>query len=142
MITSRVSAIDGFGKLIADVERRATRGLNDAAHVAAATFAERASGIPGSDPVVIPAQGIHDGFRSGIRARGPLWRVFDKGSLGKRTSQLKRPGQRKQTWTVRRGGTEYQAHRHDTDGKGIRARDISNPARAAGRRILIRSIRG
>lgn len=140
MITSRVSAIDDFGRVIDEVERRSTRALNDAARAAAQTFEERAAGIPGSEITVIPAHGTHNGFAAGIRARGPLWRIFDKGSLGKRTARLKR-NRRKDSWTVKRGDGEHTADRRDVDGKGIAARNISNPARTAGRKALIRGIR-
>ena len=90
----------------------------------------------------IPAHGTANGFASGIKGRNPLWRIYDKGTLGKRTAALKGRNRRKDTWTVKRGGSEYEARRRsDTSGKGISARNISNAARTAGRKALTAALR-
>lgn len=138
MITSTIRTFDYLPRLTLELERRTVRALNAAAAAGAAVANERATGITSFS--VIPAERGPEGFVSAIRARNPIWRVFDKGSLGKRTARLKRD-RRKDSWQVTRRGTTYTAHRGDIDGKGIAPRSISNPARTAGRAALLAAIR-
>lgn len=138
MITSTVQVHDSFGEINVAIDRKTVRGLNDAAR-AAADVAEQKSGNI-AEWNVIPAHGTANGFASGIKASNPLPNVFDKGSLGKRTARLKDP-RRKEDWrVVRKGSNPYTAHRRDVAGKGVAARNIRNPARTAGRKILNASV--
>ena len=139
MITSRIRTFETFPQLTAHVEELTMRALAQAAEAGKAAADERAQGIT-EFSVVVPRR-TADGFASGIRARNPIWRVFDKGSLGKRTARLKRPNLRKDSWKVSRRGSTYEAHRGDTAGEGVAPRTISNPARTAGRRALLAAIR-
>lgn len=134
MITSTVVVHDRGNTINQLLDRKIVRALNAAA-VAAANVANEKSGNVG-DWAVVPAHGTFNGYESGIRADSPLWHVFDKGSLGKRTARLKQ-NRRKAEWrVVRRGANPYVAHRRDIQGKGVDARHISNPARTAGRKAL------
>lgn len=140
MITSEVRIFDHFARIDAAIEEKTRRALNAAARRGQAVANEKAGNVGPFD--IKPAHPIFQGFASGIRGRNPLWRIFDHGSLGKRRRGLKRD-RRKSSWTVHRevGGVghvqEYEAHRQDVSGKGITPRDISNPARRAGRKELI-----
>lgn len=134
MITSTVKVHDGFGEINAAMDAKIVAGLNAAAHTAAQIAEEKAGNVSKFD--VITAHGTANGFASGIRASSRLVNVFNKGSLGKRVAALKPPARRKDFWTVKRGENPYTAHRLDTTGKGVAARDIFNPARTAGRKIL------
>lgn len=138
MITSTIRTFDHFPQLTAEIEARTIRALDEAA-TAGAAVANAASERIRTTFSVIPAQASVDGFASGIKARNPIWRVFDKGSLGKRHARLKQD-RRKDVWPVDRRGSEYTAHRGDTTGKGIEPYNISTPARAAGRRALLNGI--
>lgn len=140
MITSSVTIHDGFGELGEMIDRASVAALNEAA-AAGRAVAEQHSAGTGTDWAVVPAHGSFNGFVSGLRANNPIWRVFNKGSLGKRTAALKEPGRRKDYWTVSRGSNPYTAVRHDVSGKGVSAKNISNPARTVGRRILIERLR-
>lgn len=145
MITSTVKVLDDFGRIDEMIDRKTVAALNDAAHAAAGVAEEKAhteSGKEISTFDVIPAHGTGNGFASGIKGRNPLWRIYDKGTLGKRTAALKGRNRRKDTWTVKRAGSEYEARRRsDTSGKGISARNISNAARTAGRKALTAALR-
>ena len=144
MITSTVQAHDQFGRVDAILDQELVRSLNIAARAAAAVAEERARTANGkqiSTFQTIAAHGTANGYASGVKGRNPLWRVYDKGTLGKRSAGLKGRNRRKGTWTVNRRGSEYQAHRRDTAGKGIAGLNISNAARTAGRKTLIAAIR-
>jgi hypothetical protein len=146
VITSTVKTHDQLGRIDELLDRKTTSALNTAARAAAAVADERAHTEAGkqiSTFQVIPAHGTANGFASGIKGRNPLWRVYDKGTLGKRRAQLKGRNRRKTSWTVKRNGSEYEAHRNPDalNGKGISARNISNAARTAGRKALITSLR-
>lgn len=143
MITSTIKTFERFPELTAEVEALTLRALEEAAKDGQAVADERADGVTTFN--VIPAHRTATGFASGLRARNSIWRVFDKGSLGKRGARLKRPNLRAAAWTVRPGESNrsgpYTAHRGDVEGKGIAARQISNPARTAGRHALIEALR-
>lgn len=141
MIKSRVDVTDRFAQVTLEIERRTIRALNAAA-VEAAKVADRQANTPKPIArfVVIPARNIGDGFRSAVKA-GPLARIFDHGSLGKRDAKLKqqRP---KPSWQVNRGTNPYLARRGDTSDEGIEPRKILTPARKAGRAVLLSRLRG
>lgn len=142
MITSSVKVLDqGVGALQAEIDRRTVTALNAAAREGARVANERAKTTNGKQVgmfQVIPAAGSWDGFSAGIKSYNPLWRIYDKGTLGKRTAALKKP-RRKTTWEVKRAkdAAAYQAQRGDVGGKGIDPAHISNAARTAGRKTLI-----
>jgi hypothetical protein len=137
MITSTIRTFDHFPQLTAEIEARTVRALDHAASAGAAVA--NAAGERISTFIVVPAHPTGQGFASGIRARNPLWRIFDKGSLGKRHARLKKD-RRMDEWMVNRGGSPYTASRGDTTGKGVEPRNISTPARTAGRRALLDGI--
>lgn len=145
MITSRVSLHDeGFARLDAEIDRRTIDALNAAAADGARVANERAKTKNGKQVGmfhVVPAYGSYDGFAAGIKSHNPLWRIFDKGTLGKRRAATKRP--RKTSWEVARAedSQPYEAHRGDIDGKGIDPSHISNAARTAGRKTLLGTLR-
>lgn len=145
MITSSVKVLDqGVGALQSEIDRRTVTALNAAAREGARVANERAKTTNGKQIgvfQVIPASGSWDGFSSGIKSYNPLWRIYDKGTLGKRTAALKKP-RRKTSWQVTRAkdSAPYEAHRGDVDGKGIGPSHISNRARTAGRRTLIQTL--
>lgn len=139
MIRSTVNAFPHFGELAAKIERRSIQALEQAAHAGAQAANQQASGI--TDFHVTTVDRDFAGYTVGIRAKNPIWRVFDKGSLGNRVARLKRE-RRKDSWQVTRKGTTYTAHRRSTDTGGVKARNISNPARTAGRRALLAAIQG
>lgn len=132
MISSTITVFENLDGVNDAVDALTKRAL-DAAARAGAQAAEEKTGNVG-DWRVLPARGTYNGFASGIKADTPLWRVFDKGSLGKRTARLK-DSRRKPEWQVNRGTNPYVAHRRSSDG-GVAARNISNPARTAGRKAL------
>lgn len=138
MITARVNVFADFPAITAELEARTVRACDEAAVAGRSVAEAQAEGI--SDVLIVATHPTADGFRSGIKFTKHQWLVFDKGSLGKRTARLKRPNSRKESWRVRRGTNPYTAHRRDVTGKGIAARNISNPARAAGRKALIAGI--
>jgi hypothetical protein len=141
MITSTVKTFDMFPELTVRIEELELHALNEAAKTAAAVASERATGITEFHP--IPAGRTAEGYASGIRAKNPIWRVFDKGSLAKRTVPLKRD-RRKAEWPVRPGKADrsgYEAHRRTPISGGVDPKDISNPARRAGRKALIAALR-
>lgn len=137
MITSRVEINDHFDKITIEIERRAVAALNAAATEAAQVADARANTpTPIARFQALPAMNIGDGYASGVKA-GPLTRIFDHGSLGKRDKKLKRL-RTTASWQVTRGTNPYTATRSDyLDGKGIAPRGILNAARTAGRRVLI-----
>lgn len=139
MITSRIRTYDTFPRLTEEITRRTIRAL-DAAAAAGATVASAAAGPKISTFRIIPAHPIGEGFASGIKANNPLFRIFDHGSLGKRNKRLKKDI-RKESWPVSRRGSDYTAHRRSTDTGGVAPRNITVPARIAGRRALLASIR-
>lgn len=136
MTVARVNVVDRFGEITLELERRAVAAL-DAAAAEAALVADRQANHPKpiAHVTVIPAHNIGNGYQSGVKL-GPLARIFDHGSLGKRNAALKRPGGRPE-WEVKRGENPYTAHRHDISGKGVGPRSILNTARKAGRKILV-----
>lgn len=139
---SRITLHDYFDRITDAVERKTLDALNAAAVAGAAEANRRAAAIGATHSFnVIAAAGSFDGYASGIKAGTPLWRVFDKGSLGKRGSTpLKGRNRRKPEWPVRQARRTYVAQRHDealtSPDKGLSALDISNPARTAGRKAL------
>lgn len=141
MTVARVNTFSFFPQLTAEIEARTLRALEDAAAVGKAVAEERANTPkPIAHFEVVPVRGIGDGFASGVKA-GPLTRIFDKGSLGKHSGELKRD--RRPSWEVKRGSNPYTASRSDDlSGKGVSPRRIITPARLAGRKALIAGIRG
>lgn len=139
MITSTVRSFDYFAEFTDEIEARTLAALEEAAGAARSVADERAQGI--STFSVVEPHRVAEGWASGISGANKKWRIFDKGSLGKRTAKLKRD-RRKDSWPVSRRGSTYEAHRRDVTGKGIAARNISNPARLAGRKKLLSGIRG
>lgn len=137
MITSRINVTENFEQASLELERRTVLAL-DAAAAEAARVADLRANTP--KPIahfaVIPAHNIGIGYASGVKA-GPLTRIFDHGSLGRRDKNLKRP-RAKPAWQVNRGANPYTAHRHDDlQGEGVAPRGILAAARKAGRAILI-----
>jgi len=144
-VTSRVDIRDHFDKVTELVERKTIKALNAAAQ-AGLPVAQKQSGSKDFEPQVIPAQGDWNGFSSGIRFRDRLINVYDHGSLGARGGRrLKQSGRRKASWPVVQKHRKYTAHRHpealvEAD-KGIKPRNITTPARTAGRRALLDALR-
>lgn len=139
-VTARVNVVDRIDQVTLALERRIVAAL-DAAAVEAARVAEEKANTP--RPIarfaVLRAHNIGDGYASGVKA-GPLTRIFDHGSLGRRDKALKRG--RKPAWEVNRGSNPYTAHRHDDlSGKGVAPRGILNAARRAGRAVLVDRLR-
>lgn len=137
MIRSTVTLTDRFPEITTEIRRRTIAAL-DAAAVAGAQEGDRRANTP--KPIarftVIPAHPTHEGFAAGVKV-GPLARIFDKGSLGKRRGALKRD-RRQPEWEVNRGANPYTARRHsDLEGKGVAPRHIFNAARTAGRKQLL-----
>jgi hypothetical protein len=139
--TARVSTFTFFPELTAQIEARTIRALEAAAATGKAVAEERANTPkPIAHFETVEVHSIGDGYASGLRA-GPLTRIFDKGSLGQHTGELKRG--RTPSWETSRGSNPYTAHRSDDlSGKGVSPRRIINPARLAGRKALIAGIRG
>ncbi len=138
MITSRVVVHDQAGKIDEHLDRKIVRALNAAASTAAQVANEKSGNV--SDWTPVRAHGTENGFASGISSDSPLYRVFDKGSLGQRTARLK-DSRRKPDWeVVQRGANPYTAHRRSTSSGGVRPRNIINPARTAGRKALFAHI--
>jgi hypothetical protein len=133
MITSSINVHENFGAVDAAVDEITKRALNAAAAAGSAAAEQQAGNV--ADWKAIPAHGTATGFASGIKADTPLWRVYDKGSLGKRTARLKQD-RRKPEWQVNRGTNPYTARRRSTSTGGVAGRNISNPARTAGRKAL------
>jgi hypothetical protein len=146
MITSSVNSYDFFDRFTEQIERRTLHALNEAARQGAIVADRQSVGLHSLTWRVILGHGTEDGWASAIKAKHPLWHIYDFGSLGKRGRTLKGNDRRKDSWTVRkRGINPYVAHRHpetltDPD-KGIKGRTISNPARTAGRKALIAALR-
>lgn len=139
MIKSTIHTFDTLPHLTEKMLEKTRVALDHAAEAGKEVAEQRAEGI--STFTAIPAHPVAEGLAAGIRGSNPLFRIFDKGSLGKRTARLKRPNLRKESWKVGRKGSAYEAHRRDVEGKGISARQITNPARTAGRKALIERIR-
>lgn len=139
MIKSEIRVHEEFDRVTAAVKAKTRYALEHAAREGK-SVADAAQGSISSRGSfkVIPVHGTESGFESGIKGN-PLVRIFDKGTLGKRKSAPERP--RKDTWKVKRKGTEYTAHRGDVEGKGIAPRNILAPAQRAGRKALISFIR-
>lgn len=139
MIRSEIKVFDEFDRVTDFVKLKTRAGLDHAAREGKSVADAQQGSIASRGPFkTIPAHGTESGFASGIKGN-PLVRIFDKGTLGKRRAQPKRP--RKDTWQVTRKGTTYTAHRGETAGKGIAARNILSPARLAGRKALLSFIR-
>lgn len=139
MSKATVRIVDNTDTLFHAMRARTMAALAEAAEAGRAVFDEKATGI--TEATIVPPRANATGYSAGIRARNGIWRVFDKGSLGKRTARLKRPNQRKETWDVVRRGTKYTAHRREVAGKGIAPRNIANPARLAGKKALRAALR-
>jgi hypothetical protein len=142
-VKSTIRTFDHFPILTAEIEQRTRVALAAAAEVGMEVANEKAVTANGrriSSFRIVPVHESVEGYASGIRANNPLYRIFNKGSLGKHRGKLKRSG--KDSWDVNRRGSVYTAHRGDVADKGISARDITNPARAAGRKALIDGILG
>lgn len=138
-ITARINLVEHFDLVDEAVERKSIEALNAAAVAGAAVFNQRTQ-LPGHEATVIPAHGTGTGYASGIKAKDPLWRIFDKGSLGKRSGELKGRDRRRPEWTVKQRSRTYTARRHEealtSPDKGVAARQIANAARTAGRKAL------
>lgn len=136
MIRSRVIVSPGGGpfdradeRLEALARRKVEAAARAAAQVANAGLGDVDEYVP------TRSRGTFEGFAAGIRSRRFLGVIFDKGTLGKRTKALKR-NRRKDTWTVKRRGAEYTAHRRDIEGKGIAPRNVLGRARSLGRKAM------
>lgn len=139
MMRARVVSDErGFDRLEQKLRQEAPRRVYQAASAASRVANAQGGNTAGFRPGRV--RGTHEGFECGIAGRY-ISVIFNKGSLGKRRGALKR-NRRKESWTVHRRGSEYEAHRNPetlTDSsKGVAARNILNPARQAGRRILQR----
>lgn len=144
-VTSRVESRDHFDRVTAAVERKVLNALDRASEAALAEARRQQKDVDFGWEVK-HARGDFNGFSSGIRARNRLVNVFDHGSLGARGGRkLVAAGRRKASWTVKQKHRTYEAHRHSealTDAKkGIKSRNITNPARTAGRRRLLAELR-
>lgn len=137
MMRARVISDDkGFDRFDEMLQRRAREAVSQAARAAAEVANSQAGNVGGFRPGRL--RGTHEGYAAGIAGKRQAV-IFDKGSLGKRRGALKRD-RRKSQWPVRRQGGQYVATRApstltDQD-KGVAPRNILNPARLAGRRIL------
>lgn len=141
MIRARVSVDKNrVEKVDEAMQRRAKLAVQRAAAAAVIVANGR---YPEGKFHLTPTRGTHEGYKAGILGTS-LAHIFDKGSLGRHVGGLKRD-RRKDSWTVRRKGTEYTATRRPevlTDGaRGIPARNIFGPARRAGRKALIAALR-
>jgi hypothetical protein len=140
-VKSTIRTFDYFPALTAEIEARTRAALVAAAEAGMEVANEKAADISTKIHFrVLPVHETTEGLSAGIKSSTPLFRIFDKGSLGKHRGHLKRG--RKSSWDVKRRGSSYTAHRGDVEGKGIEPRDITNPARAAGRKALIDGILG
>jgi hypothetical protein len=137
MINARVTYEDHFDKFTEQIEQRIMAALNEGAVAMAEVASSRSQGITEFSPM--RARKTLSGYASGASARNPIWRVFDKGSLGNRHVRLKKD-RRKDSWQVTRRGTTYTAHRQSTSTGGVQARNISNPAKLAGLKTLIAAL--
>lgn len=140
-ITSRITVHDYFNRVTEEVERKTLAALNTAAAAGAAEANRRVSVLGDTHKFnVVAAHGSFDGFASGIKGATPLWRAYDRGSLGKRSAPLKGRNRRKPEWPVHQRHRSYIAHRHEealtSPDKGLGTLDISNPARTVGRKAL------
>ncbi len=128
----------GFDRLEQRLQQDAPRRVFQAASAAASVANDRGGNTAGFRPGRV--RGTHEGFECGIAGKF-ISVIFNKGSLGKRRGALKRD-RRKESWTVDRRGTEYEAKRNPATlsdaSKGVAPRNMLNPARLAGRRILTR----
>lgn len=151
MIRSTIKVFEAFPQITAAVEDRAKAGL-EAASVEAAAVAQENASID-LKLEVIPVHGTEDGYAAGIKSRRtgtsdagdttPIARFFDAGTLGKRKRKLSPKTRRRKTWSVTRGGSSYGAERHAiTPEMGIKAEHFFGKGRAAGRRVLLDTIRG
>lgn len=138
MINARVSYEDHFDAFEEQIERRVLSGLNEGAIVMAEVANLRSEGIK-TTFTPIAARRTLSGWASAVSASNPIWRVFDKGSLGMRHVRLKKD-RRKEDWRVTRRGTTYTAHRRSTSTGGVEARNISNPAKLAGLKALLAAL--
>lgn len=136
MIRATVKVFQDFPLVTAEIEYRTLQALNQAAEDGGAVANLQAGNIGGVK--TIPAHTTAEGAVSGIKFDNWLWRIFDKGSLGKHVGKLQR--NRQESWTVTRNGNPYVAYRGDVTGEGVDPRNISNPARAAGKKALIAGI--
>jgi hypothetical protein len=141
MIKSTIRTYDTIPHLTARLREQTVAALDAAAEAGKEVADERGQGIHDATFTIVPAHDFGERIIAGVLAKSPLYRIFDKGSLGKRTAALKRPNLRKEKWPVNRRGAAYEAHRGDITGKGVSARQITNPARTAGRRALLERIR-
>lgn len=145
MIRSTVKVFQRFPEITERVEQACREGL-DAAATEAAGVAQVSASI-NLELDVLPAHGDVVGYSAGIKSRRktsnpgrttPIALFFDKGTLGKRRGRLKQPGRREESWTVRRGSSQYIARRAgDLEGKGVDAERFFVKARTAGRRKLL-----
>lgn len=141
MITATVKGFERWGEVTADIDKLCIEALDEAAHEAAAV-ADANAFIP-LELEVQPAVGDIEGFSSGIvsRKRGRTEPVriapfFDQGTLAGRAKPLKR--NRRASWTVRRKGSTFTAHRHPiVPAEGIEAQHFFSAARSAGRKVLL-----
>ena len=84
MIKARVNTFADFSQVTAELEARTLRALNEAAAVGKAVAEERAGNVGHFE--IVHAHPVPEGFASGLRA-SPLVRIFEKGSLGKRSEE-------------------------------------------------------
>lgn len=140
MLTARVTFEDHFDRLDEEIERRVLLALNEGAAVMAEVATGKAEGV--TDFHVLRARRTLSGWAAAVSAANPIWRVFDKGSLGERRVRLKRD-RRKESWPVRPGNSNragYEAHRQHTDTGGVAPRNISGPAKLAGLKALLAAL--
>jgi hypothetical protein len=138
VIRATVTVRDNLAQLHTRVEQSARRATLAAAEAAAAVAQANAS--IDLEVHVVPAEQDPDGVTAGIRSekkgnRGTrIADFFDEGTLGNRRKKTKRPG--RSSWTVKRGGGSYTAHRGDTSGKGIEPERFFAKAKTAGRKAM------
>lgn len=137
MIRAHITFEDHFDRLDEEIDLRVLAALNEGAAVMAGVANAKAGNVATFTPM--PARRTLSGWASAVHASNPIWRVFDKGSLGNRHVRLKKE-RRKDSWQVTRRGTTYTAHRQSTSTGGVQPRNISNPAKLAGLKALLAAL--
>jgi hypothetical protein len=138
MINAHVTYEDHFDQFTEALERRVLEALDEGAAVMAEVASERAGNVAKFS--VLPARHTLSGYAAGAIADNKKFRIFDKGSLGKRHVRLKGNDRRKPDWPVTRGAGDYTAHRQHVDQGGVEARNITGPAKAAGLKALLAAL--
>lgn len=141
MINAHVTFEDHFDRLDEEIERKVLVALDEGARAMAGVATSRGEGI--AQFHVLPARRTLSGWAAAVSADNKKFRIFDKGSLGKRHVHLKGHDRRKDTWPVRPGEADrdgYEAHRRHTDTGGVEGRNITGPAKLAGLKALVAAL--